>query len=66
MFSEVRKKGEGRLRGQRFGIMGGLGCHAKELGLYRAGSGEPWVDHRVDWIGEVRNLAALFFFFFLN
>lgn len=32
MFSEVREKGEGRLGGQRFGILGGLGRHAKEQG----------------------------------
>lgn len=42
VFSEVTMKGEGRLEGERFWVIKGLGCHAKELGHNPAGSGKSW------------------------
>lgn len=47
VLGEVRKNGEMRLGRERFGIMGGHGCHTKELGLYPLGNGEPWEDQGV-------------------
>lgn len=60
MFGEVRKNGEVRLGRERFGIMGGLVCHTKELGLYPIGSGEPWEDQGGRWVGGGEELSCSF------